>query len=117
MLLKNFGVTRHGRLVFYDYDELCLVTECRFRDLPTASGGDEEVAAEPWYFVDERDVFPEEFRAFLGLRGELLAAFLSAHADLLRADFWRRMQERVHRGEVIEIFPYRQSSRLRPDTG
>lgn len=117
MLLKNFGVTRHGRLVFYDYDELCLVTECRFRDLPTASEGDEEVAAEPWYFVDERDVFPEEFRAFLGLRGELLAAFLSAHADLLRADFWRRMQERVHRGEVIEIFPYRQSSRLRPDAG
>ncbi len=115
MLLKNFGVTRHGRLVFYDYDELCLVTECRFRDLPTASGGDEEVAAEPWYFVDERDVFPEEFRAFLGLRGDLLAAFLSAHADLLRADFWRRMQERVHRGEVIEIFPYRRSSRLRPD--
>ncbi|MFN8587162.1 MAG: bifunctional isocitrate dehydrogenase kinase/phosphatase [Candidatus Eisenbacteria bacterium] len=114
MLLKNFGVTRHGRTVFYDYDELCLLTECRFRDLPTASGGDEEVAAEPWYFVDERDVFPEEFRTFLGLRGELLAAFLSAHGDLLTAEFWRRMQDRVLRGEVIEIFPYRRSSRLRP---
>ncbi len=114
MLLKNFGVTRHGRTVFYDYDELCLLTECRFRDLPVARGGDEEVAAEPWYFVDERDVFPEEFRTFLGLRGELLAAFLSAHGDLLTAEFWRRMQDRVRRGEVIEIFPYRRSSRLRP---
>ncbi|MCC6650266.1 MAG: bifunctional isocitrate dehydrogenase kinase/phosphatase [Candidatus Eisenbacteria bacterium] len=115
MLLKNFGVTRHGRLVFYDYDELCLLTECRFRELPAASEGDEEVAAEPWYFVDERDVFPEEFRAFLGLRGELLAAFLAAHGDLLTAGFWRRMQERVLNGEVIEVFPYRRSSRLRPD--
>ncbi len=113
MLLKNFGVTRHGRTVFYDYDELCLLTECRFRDLPTAPGDDEEVAAEPWYFVDERDVFPEEFRTFLGLRGELLA-FLEAHGDLLTADFWRRMQDRVLRGDVIEIFPYRRSSRLRP---
>jgi isocitrate dehydrogenase kinase/phosphatase len=30
---KNFGVTRHGRVVFYDYDELCWVTECDFREL------------------------------------------------------------------------------------
>lgn len=114
MLLKNFGVTRNGRLVFYDYDELCLLTDCRFRELPTARAGDEEVAAEPWYFVDERDVFPEEFRAFLGLRGPLLQVFLAAHGDLLTPDWWRRMQERVLGGEVIDVFPYRPSHRLRP---
>ncbi len=114
MLLKNFGVTRNGRLVFYDYDELCLLTDCRFRELPAARGGDEEVAGEPWYFVDERDVFPEEFRAFLGLRGPLLQVFLSAHGDLLTPRWWRHMQERVLGGEVIDVYPYRPSHRLRP---
>jgi hypothetical protein len=34
LLLKNFGVTSHGRVIFYDYDELCLVSDCVFRDLP-----------------------------------------------------------------------------------
>jgi len=115
MLLKNFGVTRHGRLVFYDYDELCPLTDVRFRELPAARGDDEEVAGEPWYFVGEHDVFPEEFRAFLGLRGDLLDAFLAAHGDLLAPAFWRGMQERLHRGEIIDVFPYRASRRLRPD--
>jgi isocitrate dehydrogenase kinase/phosphatase len=115
MLLKNFGVTRNGRLVFYDYDELCPLTDVRFRELPQARGDDEEVAAEPWYFVGEHDVFPEEFRGFLGLRGELLAAFLAAHGDLLAPAFWRDMQARLHHGEVIDVFPYRSSRRLRPD--
>lgn len=113
MLLKNFGVTRHGRLVFYDYDEICLLTDCHFRDLPPGRD-DEELSGEPWYFVGEHDVFPEEFRAFLGLRGDLLRTFLDAHGDLLTAAFWRRMQERVVLGEVIDVFPYRSSRRLRP---
>ncbi len=34
MLLKNFGVTRHGRVVFYDYDEICFLTEANFRHIP-----------------------------------------------------------------------------------
>jgi isocitrate dehydrogenase kinase/phosphatase len=114
MLLKNFGVTRNDRLVFYDYDELCPLTDCRFRELPQAASDDEEVAAEPWYFVDQRDVFPEEFRAFLGLRGDLLTAFLDAHSDLLTPAFWRGMQDRLNRGEIIDVYPYRSPRRLRP---
>ncbi|MCC6348493.1 MAG: bifunctional isocitrate dehydrogenase kinase/phosphatase [Candidatus Eisenbacteria bacterium] len=117
MLLKNFGVTRHGRLVFYDYDELCPLLQVRFRDLPAPRGDDEEVASEPWYFVGEHDVFPEEFRAFLGLRGDLLEAFLAAHGDLLEAGWWRRMQDRLHQGEIIDVFPYRTARRLRPGPG
>jgi len=114
MLLKNFGVTRHGRLVFYDYDELCPLTDVRFRELPAARDDGEEVAGEPWYFVGEHDVFPEEFRAFLGLRGDLLETFLAAHGDLLTPPFWRAMQERLQRGEIIDVYPYRSSRRLRP---
>jgi isocitrate dehydrogenase kinase/phosphatase len=120
MLLKNFGVSRHGRLIFYDYDELCRLTDCNFRTLPAARGPDEELAQEPWFFVGDRDIFPEEFRAFLGLKGDLLDTFLEAHGELLEAAFWCRMQDRHRGGEVLDIFPYKESRRLRrprPDHG
>ncbi len=113
MLLKNFGVTRHGRVIFYDYDELCLLTECNFRSIPAARHDEDEYAAEPWFSVGEHDIFPEEFRAFLSLPGPAGAAFLAAHGDLLTVEFWRRMQELARRGEVVDIFPYRPSRRLR----
>ncbi len=114
MLLKNFGVSRHGRLIFYDYDELCPLSDCHFRTLPAPRNDDEERALEPWFFVGERDIFPEEFRSFLGLTGELLQVFLAHHGELLTADFWLAMQDRHRRGEVLDIYPYRASRRLRP---
>jgi isocitrate dehydrogenase kinase/phosphatase len=113
MLLKNFGVSRHGRLIFYDYDELCRLTDCRFRELPAAADDSDEGAAEPWFYVGERDIFPEEFRAFLGLPEPLLSAFLSQHRELLGVTFWHRMQELHRRGEVLDIYPYRSTRRLR----
>ena len=113
MLLKNFGVSRHGRLIFYDYDELAPLTECRFRELPQSSGDEDDVAGEPWYYVGERDIFPEEFRTFLGLRGDLLDAFLAHHEALLGVTFWLRMQDVHTRGEVLDVDPYRASRRLR----
>ena len=113
MLLKNFGVSRHGRLIFYDYDELAPLSECRFRELPRSSDEDAELAGEPWYYVGERDIFPEEFRTFLGLKGELLETFLSHHEELLGVAFWHRMQDAHARGEVLDIYPYRASRRLR----
>jgi isocitrate dehydrogenase kinase/phosphatase len=113
MLLKNFGVTRSGRVIFYDYDELCLLTECNFRDIPAARHDEDEYSAEPWFSVGEHDIFPEEFRAFLTLPGRIGEVFLAAHGDLLTADYWRRMQRMAEVGEVVDIFPYRRSRRLR----
>ena len=112
MLAKNFGVTRHGRVICYDYDELCLLTECHFRRLPQPTSEEEEFAAEPWFFVGEQDVFPEEFNAFLVPSGEVRDAFLEAHGDLLGIDFWRGVQHRVANGEVVDVFPYRREARL-----
>ncbi len=114
-LLKNFGVTRTGRVIFYDYDELCLVTECNFRDMPPPRGDDEETAGEPWFYVGKDDVFPEEFLPFLGLPDDLRQVFLSAHGELLTAAWWRGIQERHRAGEIVDIFPYRQDERLRGD--
>jgi len=117
MLLKNFGVSRHGRLMFYDYDELCRLTDCKFRELPEARGDFEEMSQEPWFYVGERDVFPQEFRSFLGLQGDLLREFLAAHAELLEVGFWRRMQQLHDDGEVLDVYPYKDSRRLRPTAG
>jgi len=112
ILLKNFGVTRHGRVIFYDYDELCLLTECSFRKLPAAANLEDELAAEPWYYVGEKDVFPEEFGAVMVPSGPLRDAFLAAHADLLDIAFWKDMQGRQRSGEVMDFSPYRPERRL-----
>jgi len=112
LLLKNFGVTRHGRVVFYDYDELCLLTECKFRRLPPSRGYEDDFFVDTWFSVGEHDVFPEQFPSFLGLAGHLRDVFLQHHRDLFEAEYWQQMQERIKAGELPHIIPYRQSSRL-----
>ena len=112
MLLKNFGVTRHSRVICYDYDELCLLSECRFRRIPEPRSIEEEFAAEPWFHVAEQDVFPEEFDAFLVPAGRVREAFLRAHSDLLDVGFWQNVQQRLAAGEIVDVFPYRREVRL-----
>ncbi|MBV8495316.1 MAG: bifunctional isocitrate dehydrogenase kinase/phosphatase [Gammaproteobacteria bacterium] len=106
LLLKNFGVTRHGRVIFYDYDELCRVTDCNFRDIPPATDPDDEMRGEAWYYVGESDVFPETFINFLAFTDEQRAALLRLHAEILTAAFWRGVQQRLKEGEVMEVLPY-----------
>jgi isocitrate dehydrogenase kinase/phosphatase len=115
-LLKNFGVSRHGRVIFYDYDELCLVTDCRFRKIPEAAHLDDELAAGSWFGVGADDVFPEEFPRFLGLRPELLSIFRAAHGEVFEVEFWETMQRRQAAGEIVDFYPYPSSRRLRPDS-
>jgi isocitrate dehydrogenase kinase/phosphatase len=112
LLPKNFGVTRHGRVVFYDYDELCWVTDCDFRELPAATTYEEEIAAEPWFFVRENDIFPEEFPRFLGFRPDLLASLVEYHGDIFQAVAWRRVQTALRAGNILEIYPYSADKRL-----
>ena len=113
VLLKNFGVTRHGRVIFYDYDELAPLTDCNFRRMPEARTLEEEMSAEPWFYVGPHDMFPEEFLPFIGLHGDLREIFLEAHRDLFDADFWNRMQALHRAGEIVDIFPYQEGRRLR----
>ena len=113
ILLKNFGVTRHGRVVFYDYDELCSLTSCNFRKLPPPSVEDDEMAAEPWFYVDENDVFPEELQYFMELSGSLKKVFLKHHADLFDVDFWQQTQDKISAGELPQIYPYSNSCRIK----
>lgn len=115
MLLKNFGVTRHKRVVFYDFDELCPLVNCNFRKMPPARDDMDELSAEPWFFVGENDVFPEEFESFLGLPDKLHQTFRSYHADLFDATFWQQTQKRIASELPVSILPYGLSRKLDPD--
>ena len=106
LLLKNFGVTRHGRVIFYDYDELCLVTDCHFREVPESRYEEDEMLAETWFYVADNDVFPETFINFLGFDPHLKQVFLGAHREILTAEWWRGIQERLREGDVLEVLPY-----------
>lgn len=106
LLLKNFGVTRHGRVIFYDYDELCAVTDCRFRDMPEATNLEDEMRGETWFHVNDNDVFPETFINFLAFDDAQRAAFMRVHAEILTAEFWRHVQQRLTDGEMLEVLPY-----------
>jgi isocitrate dehydrogenase kinase/phosphatase len=106
LLFKNFGVTQHGRVIFYDYDEVVPLTYCRFRDLPEARHHEEEMSAEPWFAVNDEDVFPETFINYLPFSGDQRDAFLAMHGELLRGQFWRQVQGRIRSGEFLEVMPY-----------
>jgi isocitrate dehydrogenase kinase/phosphatase len=106
LLLKNFGLSRHGRVIFYDYDELCFVTDCNFRRIPEARDEIDEMRAGAWFYVGPNDVFPEQFIQFLGFQEDARQAFLEHHADLLTAEFWANLKTRHESGEVLEVLPY-----------
>lgn len=106
LLLKNFGVTRHGRVIFYDYDELCSITDCNFRDLPQANNPEDEMRGEPWFYVGDHDVFPETFLGFLAFTESHKAALRRVHGEIFTAGFWRAVQARLREGEVLEVLPY-----------
>ena len=109
LLLKNFGVTALGRVVFYDYDEVALVTECRFRELPEPD--DDFPLMDPGVtrYIGPHDIFPEEFIKFLAMEADLRNAFLAAHGDLLTARYWRDVKNRRLAGEITHVIPYRRA--------
>jgi isocitrate dehydrogenase kinase/phosphatase len=106
MLWKNFGVTRHGKVVFYDYDEIEYLTDCNFRKVPAPRNEEEEMSAEVWYHVAPKDVFPETFEPFLLGNPSVREVFMKHHADLLDAAFWQGHKERILAGHVLDVFPY-----------
>jgi isocitrate dehydrogenase kinase/phosphatase len=107
LLLKNFGVTRHGRVIFYDYDELCLVTDCNFRRMPEPRDEIDEMRAGAWFYVGPNDIFPEQFIDFLGFKPHAKQAFREHHGDLLTPEYWLDLKHRLADGEVFEVLlPY-----------
>lgn len=113
MLLKNFGVTRLKRVVFYDYDEIGFLSEYKFRRIPPPRDYLDELSSEPYYYVGPNDVFPEEFLSFLVTNKQHRDFLLELHPDLFTPDFWQRVQELHERGEIATVYPYRRRRAFR----
>jgi len=112
LLTKNFGVTRHGRVVFYDYDELSALTDVSFKEMPEPRDETDAMADTPWFPVADSDVFPEEHEHFLGMPQSLREVFHERHGDLFIVEPWRAVQQRIETGELMEVFPYGDDARL-----
>ncbi len=112
MLLKNFGVTRHGRVVFYDYDEIQPLLECNFRRIPPPRDDFDEMSSQPWYSVGPNDIFPEEFRLFFSGNQRARKAFDARHSDLYDASFWTDLQDKLREGVVKDFYPYPRNLRF-----
>jgi isocitrate dehydrogenase kinase/phosphatase len=112
MPLKNFGVTRHGRVVFYDYDEIATLTDCNFRRIPQARTEQEEMQSGTWYTVGPDDIFPEEFRLFFSGNIKARKMFEEIHSELYDVTFWTDLQEQIRDGYVVDVFPYRRAKRF-----
>ena len=119
LFTKNFGVTRHGNVVFYDYDELALLEECRFREIPDSKDHEDEMRAQPWFAVQEGDAFPEQFETFMSfpktVPAEIWENFKELHDDLFTVNFWQSVQRQLADGDLPEFFPYPEDLRFRHD--
>ncbi len=99
-------MSRHGRVIFYDYDELCLVTDCNFRRMPDPTDEIDEMRAGAWFYVGPNDIFPEQFIDFLGFKPDAKQAFIDNHGDLLTPEYWTHLKQRHEAGEIFEVLPY-----------
>jgi isocitrate dehydrogenase kinase/phosphatase len=113
MLKKNFGVTRHGRVVFYDYDEICYITECNFRRIPPPRDFDDVMSDQPWYSVAEHDVFPESFGPFFFAYEDDMKIFRKNHADLMDPAWWNQVKQNILSGNQADVFPYNKKRRFK----
>jgi isocitrate dehydrogenase kinase/phosphatase len=113
MLKKNFGVTRLGRVVFYDYDEICYITECNFRKIPPSRDYDDIISDVPWYSVEEHDVFPESFGPFFFPFDNEMKIFKKEHAELMDPAWWNHIKENIIEGNPADVFPYPRKRRFK----
>jgi len=120
LFTKNFGVTRHGSVVFYDYDELTLLEECRFRVIPESDDHELEMSSQVWFAVEPGDVFPEQFPTFMRFPRDVPESiwkkFCEVHGDLFTADYWSGVQEELAHGDLPDFYPYPERLRFRRRT-
>ncbi|MBL6927465.1 MAG: bifunctional isocitrate dehydrogenase kinase/phosphatase, partial [Acidimicrobiia bacterium] len=120
LFTKNFGVTRHGSVVFYDYDELTLLEECRFRVIPESDDHELEMSSQVWFAVEPGDVFPEQFPTFMrfprDVPDSIWEKFCEVHGDLFTADYWSGVQEELAHGDLPDFYPYPERLRFRRRT-
>ena len=102
----------HGRVVFYDYDEIEYLTDCNVRAVPPPRNEEDEMSGEPWYAVGSHDIFPETYGTFLLGDPRVRRAFMQHHADFFDPALWQRHKDHLLKGELPDFFPYDSSVRF-----
>ena len=115
LLTKNFGVTNHGRVVFYDYDEVVPMARCNFRKIPEPMTPEQEMASEPWYSVADNDIFPEEFEYYIVTDPAHKKLLKANHPGLFQAESWQKIQQDIQQGILPDVYPYNQKKRFRQE--
>ncbi|WP_102797966.1 bifunctional isocitrate dehydrogenase kinase/phosphatase [Bowmanella denitrificans] len=113
MLHKNFGITRHGRVIFYDYDEVCYMHQRIFRALPKS---DDPYALDTLSVAPD-DVFPEQFEHFIVGKRHLKALLKQKHPELMDPAWWRTIQHEMAGGLIKDVLPYPQQQRFKSRYG
>nr|WP_241664427.1 bifunctional isocitrate dehydrogenase kinase/phosphatase [Ningiella ruwaisensis] len=109
MLHKNFGITKTGRVIFYDYDEICYMNERNFRELPQS---DDPYALDTLSVAPD-DVFPQQFEHFIVGKKHLKDMLKEYHGDLFTPQYWRELQAIAAKGIIQNFTPYPEHIRFR----
>ena len=112
LLFKNFGVNCQGKVVFYDYDEVCYLSEVNFRKIPPPHSSLDIYRDEPCYSVNPNDVFPEEFITFVTTDAQIRHMLMELHPELFDYSYWQKAQQNLAAGIQADVFPYSQKLRF-----
>ena len=103
----NCGVTSRRRIVLFDYDDIESLLDINFREKPLPHNQiDELIPDEDRIVAYSNDFFMDEMKTFMGIPKSLQGVFNQIHGDLFKVDFWHKMQQRVRRGDILDIIPY-----------
>ena len=107
LLFKNFGVTRFGRVVFYDYDEIEYLADCNFRRIPPPPPGWDDMSDDVWYRRRPARHLSRGVRDVPADRpADARVLSRGFHADLLDAAWWQAMQREIRTGRLVEVLSY-----------
>jgi isocitrate dehydrogenase kinase/phosphatase len=110
----NYGVTKRGRVVLFDYDDVIPIERASFSRKPRAYDESEELAPEEDRIVaTANDFFIDEMQSYSGIPQRLKGVFEIVHGDLFTVEFWRSLKDQVGAGELVDITPYDRAMKFR----
>ncbi len=111
---RNYGISGIRKVYLFDYDAIEDLTDVKVRTNQDRFDGEEDIP--DWFFEEGVIFLPEELETHLRIENRRLRrVFREAHGELLTLGYWTDMQDRLNRGQVPRLTPYREECRLSPE--